>query len=353
MENLYLPSDITEIVERISDISNQLEGKTILFSGGGGFLGRYFSSVVEELNKKYLKTPCRMVILDNLITATSEGASDSWGEHVSFVEHDIIEPLEMDIQPDYVVHAAGIASPYYYRAYPLQTLDVGVTGTRNMLEIARKNCARFVFFSSSEIYGDPEPDRVPTPESYMGRVACQGPRACYDESKRVGETLCSIYHSQFGVSTGVVRPFNVFGPGMKEDDYRVLSNFGNRIKGGRPLNVYGDGRQTRTFCYVTDFMVGFLRLMLLGVSGETYNIGNPKPEVSMLDLVHHVEAILGRELEVHLVEYPDSYPGGEPSRRCPDIRKARIQLQFTPEVELRSGLKRFFDWALSTYTGTI
>ncbi|GAB7021530.1 NAD-dependent epimerase/dehydratase family protein [Salidesulfovibrio brasiliensis] len=351
MAQLYLQSDIEEIARGIEDIRDKLEGRTILFSGGGGFLGRYFSLVIDHLNRSALATPCKLIMLDNLITATAENDGQAGTEGVSFMEHDIIEPLTVDERLDYVVHAAGIASPYYYRAYPLKTLDVGITGTRNMLEIARENGARFMFFSSSEIYGDPEPQHVPTQESYMGRVSCQGPRACYDESKRVGETLCSIYHAMHGLSTNIVRPFNVYGPGMKENDYRVLSNFGSRIKGGRPLKVYGDGRQTRTFCYVTDAMIGFMRLMILGVPGETYNIGNPEPEVSMLELVQHVEAVVDRDMETHLIEYPDSYPGGEPTRRCPDIRKARIHLGYEPQVPLRAGLKRFFDWAMDIYTG--
>ena len=196
--------------------------------------------------------------------------------------------------------------------------------------VARGKDARFCFFSSSEIYGDPDPKHVPTPESYRGNVACQGPRACYDESKRLGETLCYVYHELHGVSTNTIRPFNVFGPGMQETDYRVLPNFANRIKGGRALNVYGTGRQTRTFCYVTDAMVGFLLTVLGGVPGEAYNIGNPEPEISMFDLVERIEGVLGHEVEKNLVEYPDSYPADEPNRRCPDIRKARLQLGFEP-----------------------
>ena len=153
-----------------------------------------------------------------------------------------------------------------------------------------------------------------------------------------------MYH--FGIG-----PFNVFGPGMRETDYRVLPNFASRIKAGLPLNVYGSGDQTRTFCYITDAMVGFLLVVLKGVPGEAYNIGNPKPEISMIDLVKEIERVASSKVEYNIVEYPDSYPADEPNRRCPDIRKARLQLDYDPAVELDEGLKRFLDWADAVYTG--
>jgi UDP-glucuronate decarboxylase len=182
-------------------------------------------------------------------------------------------------------------------------------------------------------------------------VSCLGPRACYDESKRLGETLCGIFHELHGVPTRMVRPFNVYGPGMQETDYRVLPNFAGRIVAGKPLHVYGTGKQTRTFCYVTDAVVGFLKVLLHGTNGQAYNIGNPKPEVSMLELAKTMERVLGRPLDIVRVEYPDSYPSDEPQRRCPDISKASLQLGFTPQVSLAEGLRRFMDWAATAFTG--
>jgi UDP-glucuronate decarboxylase len=220
-----------------------------------------------------------------------------------------------------------------------------------MLELAQRSNARFSFFSSSEIYGNPEAKYVPTQESYRGNVSCQGPRACYDESKRVGETLCYIYNTQNGTKTNTIRPFNVYGPGMQENDYRVLPNFASRIKSGEPLQIYGGGTQTRTFCYITDALVGFLSVILNGVPGEAYNIGNPKPEVSMLDLVKKLQLIASDKIEYSLVEYPDSYPADEPMRRCPDIRKANLQLGFKPTTSLDDGLTRFLSWSNKVYVG--
>ena len=346
-----LRSDITEIVSRLGDGAKAFAGKTVLLTGGRGFLGRYFMEVFAALNAEILEEPVRVVALDNMITAGELGADVPESEHVEFIKHDVIKPFDFDGPLDYVIHAAGIASPYYYRAYPLETLEVAISGTRNMLELAESKGARFTFFSSSEIYGDPDPKHVPMSESYRGNVSCQGPRACYDESKRVGETLCYIFHTKDGTETNTIRPFNVFGPGMQETDYRVLPNFASRIKAGLPLNVYGSGDQTRTFCYITDAIVGFLLVVLKGVPGEAYNIGNLKPEISMIDLVDIIKGVSAKEITHNLIEYPDSYPTDEPMRRSPDIRKARLQLGFYPSVELEDGLKRFFDWTDQTYPG--
>jgi UDP-glucuronate decarboxylase len=328
-----------------------LAGKTVLITGGRGFLGRYFVAVFARLNERVLEQPMNVVVLDNLIT--SRHSAELKLPNVTFAQHDVIQPYVHKGALDYVVHAAGIASPFYYRAYPLETLDVAITGTRNMLTLAESKDARFTFFSSSEIYGDPDARHVPMQESYRGNVASQGPRACYDESKRVGETLSYIFHTKYGTATTIIRPFNVYGPGMGEADYRVLPNFASRIKAGQPLNIYGSGTQTRTFCYITDALVGFMLVVLKGVPGETYNIGNPRPEISMVDLVKVAERALGRPVPYNLIEYPDSYPADEPMRRSPDIRKARLQLEFEPQVELEVGLKRFLDWALDMYTGAV
>ena len=351
MTDFLLSSDIDEIVDRLGDEANAFAGKTVLLTGGRGFLGRYFMEIFGALNNRVLKQPAILVAMDNMITAGKSGAQVPVLPNVEFIQHDVIKSFEWDRPLDYVIHAAGIASPYYYRAYPLETLEVAITGTRRMLELADKHDARLTFFSSSEIYGDPDAKNVPIAESYRGNVSCQGPRACYDESKRVGETLCYIFHNSNGTHTNTIRPFNVFGPGMQETDYRVLPNFASRIKGGLPLHVYGTGNQTRTFCYITDAILGFLLVVLKGVAGEAYNIGNPEPEISMLDLVQRIEKVSSSKVSYDVVEYPDSYPADEPNRRAPDIRKASLQLNYSPKVSLDDGLRRFLDWSDKTYSG--
>lgn len=346
-----LDSDISEIAQHLGEVAQDFSGKIIIMTGARGFLGRYFTDVFAYLNEHVLEKPCTFVGYDNLLTAGEAGGQITERPNMKFIKHDVTQPIDWEGGVDYIIHAAGIASPFYYRAYPLQTLEVAITGTRNMLELATKHRARMAFFSSSEIYGDPDQRHVPTPESYRGSVSCRGPRACYDESKRVGETLCHIYHETFGTHSTTIRPFNVYGPGMQEADYRVLPNFASRIKAGQPLNVYGIGTQTRTFCYITDAVVGFLLTLTRGVSGEAYNIGNPTPEIGMVDLVKKIETVLGRPVAHNVIEYPDSYPADEPLRRCPDIRKARLQLKYEPRVSLDDGLQRFFAWTDKTYVG--
>ena len=345
-----LDTDIAEIADRLAPEAAPFADRDVLVTGGAGFLGRYLVAVFQRLNREVLDRPCRVRVLDNFRTAAGAelAAADP---NVVFERMDVIQPYVTDGSVDYVIHAAGIASPFYYRKYPLETLDVATVGTRNLLDLAHQKGARLAFMSSSEIYGDPDPKHVPTPESYRGHVASLGQRACYDEGKRVGETLCYIFHDSFGVHTNIIRPFNVFGPGMSETDYRVLPNFASRIKGGLPLQVYGDGRQTRTYCYVTDALVGLLKVVLSGVPGEAYNIGNPTPEISVLELVRRIEQVLGRHVPHNAIEYPDSYPEDEPNRRCPDIRKARLQLDYAPAVTLEDGLARFLRWADGAYRG--
>lgn len=349
MTSFLLQSDIEEIVANLPISSlTQFGGKHVLLTGGRGFLGRYFTEVFKSLNESLLRqAPVKLTIMDNLISAGPEGAKVPTIDNFTFLEHNCINPLPDIGKVDFILHAAGIASPAHYRKYPLETLEVATTGLKNSLELARLNPdCRIAFFSSSEIYGDPDRVHIPTRESYRGNVACLGPRACYDMSKRLGETLIQIYHQQYGVPGTIIRPFNVYGPGMQKSDYRVLPNFGARIIEGRPLQIYGHGDQTRTFCYVTDAVVGFLKVLTDGVPGEPYNIGNPYPEISMKNLALEVAKALGKEsVEFDIVDYPDTYPADEPNRRCPDISKAMQQLGYAPRVTLEVGLKRFFTWA--------
>ena len=354
MNNSFLlKNDITEIVSKLPiGTLGQLKGKHLLLTGGRGFLGRYFTEVFHYLNQHHLSNhPLRVTVFDNLISAGSLGEQIIKYPNFSFSQHNAINPFP-EIEPvDYIFYAAGIASPAHYRKYPLETLEVATVGLKNALELARVNQgSRIAFFSSSEIYGDPDSKHIPTQESYRGNVACLGPRACYDMSKRLGETLIQIYHQQYGVMGTIIRPFNVYGPGMQRTDYRVLPNFAARIADNVPLQIYGKGEQTRTFCYITDAIVGFLRVLLDGVPGEPYNIGNPKPEISMIDLVDKVrEATNDKSIQYQVIEYPDTYPADEPNRRCPDISKAMQQLGYAPTVHLEDGLRRFFSWTRETY----
>lgn len=387
MTPFLLKSDVDEIVSHLPiGTLEQLAGKHVVITGGRGFLGRYFTAVLAHLNEHHLvDKPVRVTCIDNLISAGEEGARIPTIPNVYFVNRDVREPFlscspcdggrhpgprdrKDDERPygpcpsclggglrhvDFILHAAGIASPAHYRRYPLETLEVATRGTQNALELAKANPGcRIAFFSSSEIYGDPDAANVPTREEYRGNVACLGPRACYDMSKRLGETLVQIYAEKHGVHGTIIRPFNVYGPGMQKHDYRVLPNFAARIAANEAIEVYGDGKQTRTYCYVTDAIGGFLRVLLHGRAGEPYNIGNPSPEISVLELVEHVKGIQpsGRPaIKTRVMPHPASYPADEPNRRCPDISKAARDLGYAPRVSLDEGLRRFFGWASEAF----
>lgn len=349
-----LKSDIKEIVDSLGDLAYSFSGKRTLITGGRGFLGRYFTEVFSYLNEKFEKiqvSPCELVVLDNFITAGEHGRDfPKNSRDIAFIEHDVIKPFYPERPVDFILHAAGVASPFYYRKYPLETLDVATIGLRNVLELAKNHPrSKLLFFSSSEIYGDPDPEHIPTKESYRGNVSCLGPRACYDESKRLGETLVRVHHEQFGIHGSIVRPFNVYGPGMQKTDYRVLPNFGAKIMENKPIQIYGTGNQTRTFCYVTDAIRGFLQVLVNGTPGEPYNIGNPSPEISIVDLAKVIGRVLNKDVNFDITDYPESYPADEPNRRCPDIEKAQRHVGYQPTISLEEGLSRFFDWAKEAY----
>jgi len=352
MADSIVESDLDYIIENIKDEVSILEGKTVLMSGGSGFLGSYFTKIFERLNKKVLAKPCRVISIDNYITGSPEKnfLGDITDNNIEFVYHDIRLPMFIDDNIDFIIHAAGLASPFYYQKYPLETIEAAVTGAKNLLEMARsRKIESFLFFSSSEIYGNPDPRFVPTPETYEGIVSSVGPRACYDESKRLTETICTIYNQKFGIPIKIVRPFNVYGPGMKVDDYRVIPTFLSRGLAGEDLPVHGSGVQTRTFCYVSDAMIGFFKVLLSGKPSEAYNIGNETPEVTMLQLAKIIAKHLNNGVKAKTIEYPSSYPAGEPQRRCPDLTKARTQLKYKATVSLEDGLRRSILWFRSKH----
>ena len=342
----YLDEDISEIISSLGEVSKKLSNSTILLTGASGFLGKYFMAVLAEIKKDYPEAKLRVVAIDNHTTSNKDDLAQSdIGDHVEWIYADAKIASELPDKFDYIIHAAGIASPQHYRARPLETIYVAVDVTRSLLERAKQDNARFLFFSSSEIYGDPVPTEVPTKESYRGNVTSRGPRACYDESKRLGETLCWVYSENFGVHASVVRPFNVYGPGMMPTDYRVLPNFAWSVSTGKEISIYGDGRQTRTFCYITDAIVGFLKVLVESEKPDVFNVGNPSPEININDLVKVIGNVLEITPKVSHMSYPESYPADEPMRRCPDISKMKNLLGYSPGITLEEGLKRFFKWS--------
>jgi nucleoside-diphosphate-sugar epimerase/SAM-dependent methyltransferase len=339
--------DIRTITSLLGDVTKRFEGKTILISGGSGFLGKYLVTLFCHLNDTQFKTPCKVISVDNYISGAAHPHFSTYTRpDVLQVWADVSQPLPVREDIHFILHAAGLASPVYYKKFPLETIESCISGAKNLLELAKrnKNLEGFLFFSSSEIYGNPDPAAIPTPETYHGYVSSVGPRACYDESKRLGETITTIYHEQFNIPATIVRPFNVFGPGMGHADKRVLPAFAYSVLNDEPLAVHGSGNQTRTFCYITDAINGFLRILTLGKHGETYNIGNSDNEIAMKDLAALVIKAHDPKSAFACVPYPEHYPAGEPERRCPDITKAKADLAFVPTVSLEQGLQRFLDW---------
>lgn len=334
--------DLEEIAERSAAALARLAGASILVAGGEGFLPSYLVDTLLHANDAGIDPPYHVISVDNRSTADPARLAHRGGRpDFTLIEHDITKPLELDSPVDYIVHGASIASPTWYRTHPLETIDVNVTGTRRLLDLAlEKAVSGFLYLSSSEIYGDPPPERIPTSEEYWGHVSSTGPRACYDESKRLAETLCTTYTRLYGLRITIVRPFNVYGPRLRLDDRRVVPDFVRDVLHDRPITLLGDGRATRSFCYVTDFVTAILLLLNSGAEGETFNVGNDE-EITIGRLAELVDELSGRRLGVRFETSDDpAYLTDNPSRRSPDLRKLKAATEWKPEVGLRDGLER-------------
>jgi len=298
---------------------------TSLVTGGAGFLG---SHLCEAL----LGTGHRVICLDNLETGSLANIERLRDDSFSFLHHDVSEPIAIDEPLDFVYHLAALASPIDYMRLPLHSLKTGSYGTHHALGVAKWKRARFLLASTSEVYGDPEVH--PQPETYWGNVNPIGPRGVYDEAKRYAEALTMAYHRQQGVDTSIVRIFNTYGPKMRPNDGRAIPNFVSQALAEKPLTVYGDGSQTRSFCYVDDLIRG---LVLLAESGEhlPVNIGNPG-EYTILQLAEAVLAATGSPSQILY----EALPVDDPQVRQPDITRARQILGWQPEIELDEGLRR-------------
>jgi len=280
--------------------------------------------------------------IDNLVTGSIENVSPLMANpKFSFVRHDITERLEVAGRVDAVLDFASPASPVDYLELPIETLKVGSLGTHNALGLARDKGARLVFASTSEVYGDPQVH--PQTEAYWGNVNPIGPRSVYDEAKRFAEALTMAYHRTHGVDVGIVRIFNTYGPRMRPSDGRVVSNFIVQALGGKPLTVYGDGSQTRSFCYVDDEVEGILALLRSDLTGPV-NIGNPQ-EFTILELAELVLELTGSQGGTE----HRALPQDDPTQRCPDISLALRCLGWKPQVELREGLGKTIGWFAALY----
>jgi dTDP-glucose 4,6-dehydratase len=298
---------------------------TSLVTGGTGFLGSHLCEYLLEQGH-------RVICVDNLVVSTLKNIEHIRDEDFVFVNHDVVDHLEVAEPVDFVFHLAALASPVDYMRMPLHSLKVGSRGTHNALGLAKFKRARFLLASTSEVYGDPLVH--PQPESYWGNVNPIGPRGVYDEAKRYAEALTMAYHRQQGVDTAIVRIFNTYGPRMRPNDGRAIPTFLRQALASQPLTVFGDGSQTRSFCYVDDLIRG---LFLLATGGEhlPVNLGNPS-EFTILDLAEAVLRITGSSSEIVY----EALPEDDPQQRQPDITRARQVLGWQPEIQLDDGLKR-------------
>ena len=302
----------------------------ILITGGAGFLGSHLCDL-------FLAEGHQVIAMDNLITGDIRNIVHLAGnENFRFIKHDVTEYIYIEGELDAILHFASPASPIDYLQYPIQTLKVGALGTHKVLGLARTKGARFLLASTSEVYGDPLVH--PQGEDYWGNVNPIGPRGVYDEAKRFAEAMTLAYHRYHGVDTRIARVFNTYGPRMRLDDGRVVPNFIGQALRGEPLTVYGDGSQSRSFCYVNDLIDGVCKLLLSDM-GEPVNLGNPE-EMTILELAHKVNEITGNSAGI--VYKP--LPRDDPKRRCPDISRARQLLGWEPKVGLGEGLRKTIEW---------
>jgi len=350
--NSIVVQDIELIFQGLSPQEREkLKGSTVLITGCAGFLGLYFVAFFSRYQKELQIK--RLIGLDNFLTGSRSvlqqwSHSDRFEFHSFDVIHDDINVISGAAEADYVLHMASVASPTFYRQYPIETLDANVWGLRRLLDFyCDKPLKSFAFFSSSEIYGDPDPKNIPTSEDYRGHVACIGPRSCYDEAKRFGETLCYLFHQKYQMPIRIIRPFNNFGPGMKLNDRRVPADFTKAVIENQDIVIYSDGSPTRTFCYVSDAVTGFLKVLLYD-RFDYFNIGSDFGELSILELAQIYQRV-GREIfgySGNLVFYQSEdkdYLTDNPNRRCPSLTKARNLLGFNPRIDVETGVRRLME----------
>jgi UDP-glucuronate decarboxylase len=338
MLNSVIKEDIDKIVEELREDLKKFEGKTVFITGASGLIASYIIDTLVSFNTMS-KNPCKIIaVTKNPITEKSRLHHLINNSNVIFLRQDVGKNFSIIGKPDIIIHAASRANPTAFLKDPLDTIDANVNGTRKILDYAAKNkLEQFIFFSSAEIYGNPHPDFIPTKENYNGNVDCTHPYACYIESKRISETLCSIFFRNFGVPSKMLRILLAYGPGIKNDG-KVISDFFDRAINKKEITLKDSGQSRRSFCYISDVTRAIFKIIFNGKAGEAYNIGNDLEEnnTSILDLAKQISKISGEGIEVK--------PNPEAQQNIKDNRRVNIEklrsLGFEPVVNLEEGLKR-------------
>lgn len=323
---------------------DQLAGKTVLVSGAAGFLAAYMVETILEANQRFGSVPTSVVLLArNQQKVEARFAHYAGRTELRYLIQDVSDPLPADLRADYVIHAASRASPRHYANDSIGTILPNVIGTHQLLKLAAaSNSTSFVFFSSSEVYGQLPPDRIPTREDSFGPLDPTDKRSCYAESKRIGETMCVAWATQQGVPAKIVRPFHTYGPGLRLDDGRVFADFVADVIAGRPITLRSDGRARRSFCYLADAVQGFFTVLFCGTPGTAYNVGDPRGEISIRDLADLlVRTFPEKSLNFRFEQRPpgDSYMSSAVERSCPDITRMK-SLGWEPTTRLFEGFRR-------------
>lgn len=346
MRNTTIEKDLEYIVKALGQKVNLLEGKTILITGGSGLIGSYLVDTIAFLNEKKFNKKARVISLQRSRIQKRRRLGHLVNRRdISFILHDSSKSYKPKVKIDYIIHSAGDSAPASFLSDPLGTIDVNVSGIRWILEYARKhNVKSVLYMSSGEIYGNPTSQNIPTPETYNGNVSPLDPRACYTSSKRLAETLCRIYFENFNIPIKIARPFIVYGPGLKVGDKRVMAEFIKSGLEGKPIEMLNEGRDTRSYCYVSDATVAFFKLLLSSENGEAFNVASDLEEISIKDLARLVHKICGIKSPVLVKSRKANYVVGAPNRVFPDIRKLRNKLKYHPKVRIEEGLRRTIGW---------
>ena len=322
-------NEVGEIIRNLGDIRRSIEGKNVLVTGGAGFLGSWICEVLIDQG-------ATVICLDNLVSGLKTNVEPLMDNaNFTFIEHDITRPIFFDEPLDIIMHLASRASPFEFEKYPIQILKANTLGIWIALGIAKKHHARFLYTSTSEVYG--AATEIPTPEEYRGNVNPTGQRSCYDEAKRCGESFVIAYKMEHNLDVRIARIFNTYGPRMRAEGVygRVIPRFIEQALRNKPITIFGDGTQTRSFCYVTDQVEGLLKLAFIDeASGMVVNIGNDE-EITILDLAKVIKELMHSESELEFHPLPQD----DPPRRRPDLTKAKRILGWEPKVSLEEGLK--------------